>query len=367
MRCAEEWVMARANIELLAEEEQELNRRIKASTVSVRDRRRAQIILYSASGLAQEQVAQKVGVTRVTVNRWCRRFVQERLAGLADAPGRGRKSGLPAAAVRKALETVTQPPATLGRWSCRSMARAAGISKASVQRLWAANDIKPHLTRTFEGSSDKQFEAKFWDVIGLYLAPPEKALVLCCDEKSQCQALQRTQPGLPLGVGHIKTASHDDIHHGTLTLFAALDYLQGKLITTISTQHRHQEWLAFLKKIDRETPKELDIHLIADNYASHKHPEVKAWLAKQPRFHMHSTATSSSWLNLVERFFRDLTGRIAAGSFASAKELADTIIAYLAGRDRHPQRYVWKAKGEDILRKIQSARQAMSLAPAACV
>lgn len=240
------------------------------------------------------------------------------------------------------------------------MAHATGLSKASVQRLWSANDVKPHLTRTFKLSTDKDFESKFWDVIGLYLNPPDKAVVLCCDEKSQCQALERTQPGLPLGVGHIKTATHDFIRHGTLTLFAALDYLQGKLITTIEQQHRHQEWLSFLKKIERQTPKALAVHLIADNYATHKHPEVKAWLAKHPRFHMHFTPTSSSWLNLVERFFRDLTDRITASSFGSVKELADTIITFLAERNQHPKRYVWKAKGEDILRKIESARHALS-------
>lgn len=240
------------------------------------------------------------------------------------------------------------------------MAKAAGISPASVQRLWAANDIKPHLTRTFKLSNDPHFEEKFWDVIGLYLDPPEKALVLCCDEKSQCQALERTQPGLPLGIGHIKTETHDDIRSGTLTLFAALNYLEGKLITTIAEQHRHQEWLAFLKKIDRETSKDLAIHLIVDNYATHKHAEVKAWLQAHPRFHMHFTPTSSSWLNLVERFFRDVSDRITAGSFASVKELANTIITFLAARNDNPKRYVWRAKGEEILRKIQRACDVMS-------
>jgi len=356
--------MARAVIDLSAEESQELNKRLKASTVSVRDRRRAQIVLLSASGLTQAEVAEKVEVTRVTVNHWCRRFMEKRLAGLSDAPGRGRKARLPVGAVRQALETVAQPPATRGRWSCRSMARATGLSKASVQRLWAANDIKPHLTRTFKLSNDPCFDEKFWDVIGLYLDPPDKALVLCCDEKSQCQALERTQPGLPLGIGHIKTATHDYIRHGTLTLFAALNYLEGKLITRIAEKHRHQEWLAFLKQIHRETPKDLAIHLIADNYATHKHPEVKAWLAKHPRFHMHFTPTSCSWLNLVERFFRDLTDCITENSFASLKALADTIIAFLAERNRNPQRYVWKAKGEDILRKIQAARTALMQAHA---
>lgn len=352
--------MAKMEIVLEDQENQELHRRVRASTVSVRDRQRAQIILLSAQGQTQEAVGAAVGVTRVTVNHWCRRFAKQRLAGLSDAPGRGRKPSLADAAIKKALETVTHPPATQGRWSCRTMARATGISKASVQRLWAANDIKPHLSRTFKLSNDAHFEEKFWDVIGLYLNPPDKALVLCCDEKSQCQALQRTQPGLPLGIGHVKTATHDYIRHGTVTLFAALNYMEGKLITTLAEQHRHQEWLAFLKKIDRQTPKDLAIHLIADNYATHKHPEVKAWLGKHPRFHMHFTPTSSSWLNLVERFFRDLTDRISAGSFTSVKELSDTILAYLAERNQNPKRYVWKAKGEEILRKIQRAREAQA-------
>lgn len=352
--------MARDRIMLEPAELQELTKRTRSSTVSVRDRQRAQIILLAAQGHMQGAIGKTVGVTRVTVNHWCRRFIKSRLAGLSDAPGRGRKSALPVAAIQKVIETAGKPPTTRARWSCRSMAQAAGVSPASVQRLWAANDIKPHLSRTFKLSNDAHFEEKFWDVIGLYLNPPEKAIVLCCDEKSQCQALERTQPGLPLGIGHVKTATHDYIRHGTLTLFAALNYLEGKLITTIAEQHRHQEWLAFLKKIDRETPKDLAIHLIADNYATHKHAAVKAWLAKHPRFHMHFTPTSSSWLNLVERFFRDVTDCIRDCSFASVRELAETIMVFLADRNQNPKRYVWRAKGEDILRKIQQARQTLA-------
>jgi transposase len=351
--------VARSKIVLSGQESGELERRINASTVAVRDRQRAEIVVLSAAGVPQHQIAARVGVSRVTVNLWCQRFLAKRLAGLEDATGRGRKPSVPLEAVRVVLDKAVTPPATLGRWSCRTMARMAGVSKATVQRLWAANDIKPHLTRTFKLSKDKQFEKKFWDVIGLYLNPPEKALILCCDEKSQCQALERTQPGLPLGVGHIKTKTHDYFRHGTLTLFAALNYLDGKLITRIAKRHRHQEWLAFLKTIDHETPSALDIHLIADNYATHKHAEVKRWLAKHPRFHMHFTPTSSSWLNLVERFFRDLTDLITARSFASVSELSDAIIAFLAERNKNAKRYVWHAKGEDILRKIEAARQAM--------
>jgi transposase len=351
--------VTRSKIVLSGEERGELERRINATTVAVRDRQRAQIVVLSAAGMSQHQIAARVGVSRVTVNLWCQRFLANRLAGLEDAAGRGRKPSVPLEAVRVVLDKVVTPPATLGRWSCRTMARRAGVSKATVQRLWAANDIKPHLTRTFKLSKDKQFEKKFWDVIGLYLNPPEKALILCCDEKSQCQALERTQPGLPLGVGHIKTKTHDYFRHGTLTLFAALNYLDGKLITRIAKRHRHQEWLAFLKTIDHETPSTLDIHLIADNYATHKHAEVKRWLAKHPRFHMHFTPTSSSWLNLVERFFRDLTDFITAQSFASVGKLSDAIIAFLAERNKNAKRYVWHAKGQDILRKIKAARQAM--------
>jgi transposase len=178
------------------------------------------------------------------------------------------------------------------------MARAVGISHDSVQRIWKANDLKPHLTRTFKLSRDPQFETKFWDVIGLYLNPPDKALVLCCDEKSQCQALERTQPGLPLGAGHIKTRTHDYYRHGTITLFAALNYLDGKIISRTEARHTHVEWLRFLKQLERDTPPELDLHLIVDNYATHKHTEVKGWLARRPRFHIHFTPTGSSWLNL---------------------------------------------------------------------
>src|SRR5882724_552130 len=357
-------VMARQRIELRLEEGAELNRRVRATTVSVRDRQRAEIILLSAQGLTQQRIAERMGISRLSVNRWVGRFALRRLAGLADVAGRGRKRWLPEAAVRQVVDQAVTPPPHLGRWSCRTMARAAGVSPASVQRLWAANEIKPHLSRTFKLSNDKRFEEKFWDVIGLYLNPPEKALVLCCDEKSQCQALERTQPGLPLGIGHIRTKTHDYVRHGTLTLFAALIYLEGKLIARLAARHRHQEWLAFLKTIDHQTPADLDIHVIADNYATHKHPAVTKWLDRHARFHMHYTPTSSSWMNLVERFFRDLTEFITEKSFASTRELADAIIAFLAARNDNPRRYVWRAKGEEILRKIDAARRALAASQA---
>jgi transposase len=210
-------------------------------------------------------------------------------------------------------------------------------------------------------SNDPQFETKFWDVIGLYLNPPEKALVLCCDEKSQCQALERTQPGLPLGVGHIRTQTHDYIRHGTVTLFAALSYLDGKILSQTKRRHTHKEWLQFLKHLDQETPTDLDLHLIVDNYSTHKHPKVKAWLAKRPRVHIHFTPTSSSWMNLVERFFRDLSEDVVReGSFESTGQLTEAIVGYLAERNLNPVRYQWRAQGVAILEKIQRARRKLA-------
>ena len=301
-------VMARQTIELAAGEAEELSRRARATTVSVRDRRRAEIIVLSAQGLTQQRIAEQLGISRVAVNRWAGRFALHRLDGLTDRAGRGRKPWLPPAAVQQVVEQAVTPPAHLGRWSCRTMARTVGISAASVQRLWAANDIKPHLSRTFKLSNDKRFEEKFWDVIGLYLNPPEKALVLCCDEKSQCQALERTQPGLPLGIGHIRTKTHDYVRHGTLTLFAALNYLEGKLITRLAARHRHQEWLAFLKTIDEETPGDLAIHIIADNYATHKHPAVTRGhpMVRPPRPLSHALHAD---LVILDEFGRALLSR----------------------------------------------------------
>lgn len=240
------------------------------------------------------------------------------------------------------------------------MAEHVGISHMSVHRIWSRNELKPHRMETFKISKDPRFEEKFWDVIGLYLDPPERSLVLCCDEKSQCQALERTQPGLPLGIGHIQTQTHDYKRHGTITLFAALNYLDGKLITRTEKRHTHVEWLRFLKQIDRETPKDLDIHLIVDNYTTHKHAKVQEWLGKHPRFHVHFTPTSSSWLNLVERFFGELTEDVVRyGSFVSVNELINDIERYLAERNADPKAYRWKASGDEILRKVKRAREAL--------
>jgi transposase/transposase-like protein len=345
----------------LGEDDREVLRQVvRRKTSEQRSVLRASIVLLSAEGKPDLEVAEQLGVNRHTVRLWRERFRDQGLAGLNDAPGRGRKPYLDPAVKQAVLSGAVQPPANRTRWSCRSMAHAQKVSPSTVQRIWSSNDIQPHLTRTFKISNDAHFEEKFWDVIGLYMNPPDKALVLCCDEKSQCQALERTQPALPLGVGHIRTATHDYIRHGTVTLFAALNYLEGKVVSMLADKHRHQEWLKFLKRIDRETPKGVELHLIADNYATHKHPEVQKWLAKHKRFHMHFTPTSASWMNLVERFFRDLTEDVVReGSFRHVKELCDQIMAYLAERNAHPTRYTWNAKGEEILRKIQRAKEAL--------
>ena len=360
--------MARPIKRLQAEPEivAELRRRSRATTSTVREKERAAMVLLRLEGVGVEVAAAQLGTTAKRVSIWSKRFETHGLAGLEDKSGRGRRPSIPAAKIECVITGATRPPKNRKRWSVRSMGRHAGMSHSTVQRIWTKNDLKPHVLKTFKLSNDPKFEEKFWDVIGLYLDPPAKALVLCCDEKSQCQALERTQLALPLAPGRPRTMTHDYTRHGTITLFAALDALEGKLIARTEDRHTHVEWLRFLKQIDRETPKELDIHLIQDNYATHKHPKVKAWLKRHPRFKCHFTPTSSSWLNLVERFFADLTGDvIRAGSFASIRELICDIKGYLAERNANPKPYKWKAEGEAILEKIRHARAALDKAEAA--
>lgn len=349
-----------SKIEITDAEREELRRRVRAPSISKRDSLRASIILRRVEGIGQVEVARELGISAATVNKWSQRFEREGLEGLRDRKGRGRPPSIPAEKVERVISGATRPPKPKTRWSVRTMAAAVGISPDSVHRIWQANDIKPHRMETFKLSNDPEFEEKFWDVIGLYLDPPERALVLCCDEKSQCQALERTQPGLPLGVGEIRTKTHDYKRHGTITLFAALNYLDGKLISRTEEHHTHVEWLRFLKQVDRETPKELELHLILDNYCTHKEESVRRWLAKHPRFHLHFTPTSSSWMNLVERFFGELTSDVIRdGSFSSVRQLVGDIETYLVDRNLNPKPYRWKASGEEILRKIQRARTAL--------
>jgi transposase/DNA-binding XRE family transcriptional regulator len=353
------------------EQRRELRAIINRPSAAYRDNRRAWIILNRADGLSQSQTAAEVGVARPVVIKWEQRFRKAGLAGLTESQGRGRKPWIDPQVREKILVRATQPPANRSRWSVRTMAKSVGVSKATVQRLWSANDIKPHVVRTFKLSNDKHFETKFWDVIGLYLNPPDRALVLCCDEKSQCQALERTQPSLPLKGGHPCTRTHDYKRHGTITLFAALSYLDGKIFSTTAAKHTHRQWLAFLKQLDAETPEDLTLHLIADNYSTHKHPKVRSWMRWRNRRQqkaqdgtnrivLHFIPTSSSWMNLVERFFRDLTEDVVRqGSFESVQGLVQSINGYLTERNLSPKRYVWKAKGAEILAKIQRAREAL--------
>jgi transposase len=279
-------------------------------TSTQREAGRAQIILHRADGLSPQETARRVGVNRPVVSLWKKRFLQAGLAGLADAKGRGRKPSIASTTQGEIISRATRPPPGQRRWSVRTMAQAMGVSKATVQRLLSANEITPHLVRTFKLSNDPAFEAKFWEVIGLYLDPSDKALVLCCDEKSQCQALERTQPGLPLRVGHIRTKTHDHTRHGTITLFAALSYLDGKIFRQTAPRHTHHQWLAFLKHLDAKTPADPTLHLVIDKYATHKHPRSKvgsptataasAMPMAASAIVLHFTPTSSSLLVVLE-------------------------------------------------------------------
>ncbi|MGH8712125.1 MAG: IS630 family transposase [Burkholderiales bacterium] len=336
-----------------------LNAWAAARSVPVRVAERAKMILLAAEGNTDQAIAAQLHVGRRTPARWRARFIEQGLSGIErDAPRPGRKRKISAAKVKAIVQKTTEErPSHATHWSTRTMAGAAGVSEATVRRIWHAHGLKPHLVKTFKLSNDKHFSEKLEDIVGLYLNPPEHALVLCLDEKSQIQALDRTQPGLPLKKGRAQTLTHDYKRHGTTTLFAALNTLEGTVISQCLPRHRHQEWLCFLRQIDRETPPGLDLHLIADNYATHKHPRVQAWLAKHPRFHMHFTPTSASWLNMVERFFRDLTDkRIRRGVFHSVAELIDAIARYIEQHNREPKPFIWTARASDILAKVTKAR-----------
>ena len=335
----------------------------RGRSTPVRLMQRARIVLLAAKGRENKDIARTVGVTRQLVGRWRNRYVGKGLAGIEkDAPRSGRKPVRRDALVQKIIQaTLHQEPAHSTHWSTRTLAKTLGTSDSMVRRVWQANNLKPHLSRTFKLSNDPHFIEKVTDVVGLYLNPPEHALVLCCDEKSQIQALDRTQPGLPIKKGRCGTMTHDYKRNGTTTLFAALEVAEGKLIGTCMQRHRHQEWLKFLKLIDAQTPQGLDLHLIVDNYRTHKHPKVQRWLARRPRFHMHFIPTSSSWLNLVERWFREITDkRIRRDSFAGVRQLIEAIMDYIEHHNQDLRTFVWTAKVEDILAKIARARAVLN-------
>lgn len=327
---------------------------------------RAKIVLAAAEGMQNDEIAHELGCTRRTVGTWRSRFVERRLPGIVkDAPRSGRTASVRAAVEHEIIAKTTQEtPANATQWSVRTMASAVGVSYSTVQRVWRDNGLKPHLAKTFKVSNDPRFVEKLVDVVGLYLNPPEHALVLSCDEKSQIQALDRTQKSLPLFPGRLKTMTHDYKRNGTTTLFAAIELAEGKIIAECMPRHRHQEWLKFLKKINAETPDELDLHLIVDNYATHKHPRVQSWLKRNKRFHIHFIPTSSSWLNVIERWFRDITDkRIRRGAFRSVAQLEAAIRDYIGHHNLYPKSFVWTAKAEDILEKVRRARAALDKIP----
>jgi transposase len=323
---------------------------------------RARIVLLSADDTGVMAITRMVGKSKVTVARWQERYLAQGIAGLRrDATRPGRKPPLNSETIQQVVhKTLHEKPPNATHWSIRKMAAASGLSRSSIQRIWQAHQLKPHRVKTFKLSNDKRFAEKVQDIVGLYLNPPDKALVISVDEKSQIQALDRTQPGLPLKKGRCGTMTHDYKRHGTTTLFAALDTATGKVIGQCMARHRHQEWLRFLRRIDAETPKRLAVHLIADNYATHKHPKVKAWLARHPRFHMHFTPTSASWLNQVERFFGLITeDRIRCGVFNSVSELEAAIQQYLDQHNTDPKPFVWTASAAAILEKVARGRQTL--------
>jgi transposase len=335
----------------------------RSKTNSVRVVARAAIVLHAADGLQDIQIALLVRMRRQAVARWRERFLTLGIDGLMkDLPrgGRTRTARAPDK-VREVIRLTTQTqPENATHWSTHSMAKAAGTSATTVRRIWCEHGIKPHRVKSFKLSNDKRFAEKLDDIVGLYLSPPEHVIVLSCDEKSQIQALDRTQPGLPLRVGKTATMTHDYVRHGTTTLFAALGMLDGRVIGTCMPRHRHQEWIKFMRLIDEQTPKEKQLHLIVDNYATHKHPKVQAWLKRHPRFHVHFTPTSASWLNMVERFFRDLTTQLLRRSaFTSVPKLIEAIEKYVSATNASPKPFVWTAKASDILEKVKAARAAL--------
>lgn len=341
------------------QEEATINRWSQGKSFPLRLIQRAQIIQLAARGIFNHDIAKRLDISRPTVQLWRERFLAFRLSGLEkDAPRPGR---LPKIRHKKVMTivnaTIHTTPSDATHWSTRSMAKAHGVSKDSIQRIWKQYNLKPHLIKTFKLSHDKRFLEKLYDVVGLYLNPPDKSIVFCVDEKSQIQALERTQPLLPMRAGIPARQTHDYTRHGTTTLFAALNMLDGTVIGDCMPRHRHQEFIRFLQTIDTKTPLDLDLHLIVDNYGTHKHPRVQRWLKRHPRFHLHFIPTSSSWLNLVERWFSDIsTKRIRRGSFKNVKELIMVIKKYIESHNQNPKVFIWTASVESIMRKISNVK-----------
>ena len=315
---------------------------------------RAKVVLWSAEGRSNSEIAKRLGWTNATVGKWRQRFIEQRLVGLYDELRPGRPRSIEDEQIAGLLKrTLSRQPAGGTHWSVRQAAQDSGISKSTVHRVFQTFAVQPHRSRSFKLSTDPFFIEKVRDIVGLYLNPPDHALVLCVDEKSQIQALNRTQPVLPMGLGYVEGITHDYVRHGTTTLFAALDIATGAVFTECKPRHRHQEFLSFLRSLDGCVPAELEVHLVVDNYATHKHPRVRTWLAQRPRFHMHYTPTYSSWLNQVERWFGLITQRaIRRGSFSSVKDLVQKIDRFVQHYNRTHRPFVWTATADSILQKI---------------
>lgn len=349
-----------AALPLTDADRQVLERIAKSQTAAHREVVRADVLLAAADGQANSVNAAEHSVSTMTVRAWRQAYEADGLSGWGKvAPGRGRKPSLPDALTAEIVRMTkhVDPPGGASHWSTRMLAKELGISHQTVHRVWRELGLKPHLVDGFKVSNDPAFEEKLVDVVGLYIDPPENAIVLSLDEKSSIQALDRTQASLPMVKGRAGTMTHDYKRNGTTTLFAALDVLTGKVIGDCMDRHRHEEFLKFLRKVDREVPAGLEVHVVLDNYATHKHQNVKTWLTKHPRFHFHFTPTSSSWLNQVERWFRDLTERnLRRGIFASLDALVDNITAYIEANNADPKPYQWTATAETILAKVTRAR-----------
>ena len=356
--------MRSAPVVILSDEVRErLEKLARGRSVEVRIAERAKIVLLAAEGESNLGVAATLGIRPGTVGKWRRRFVAEGETALfeietllRDAPRSGRTRDADAVAEVLRMTTQEKPPGGATHWSTRTLAAEVGVSRTFVQRVWNEHNLQPHRTKTFKVSNDPRFEEKLCDVVGLYLDPPESAIVLSVDEKSQIQALDRTQKSLPLFPGRLGTMTHDYKRNGTTTLFAALNVFDGTVLADFKPRHRHQEWLDFLKQIDEAYP-DVELHVICDNYATHKHEKVRRWLARRPRFHVHFTPTSGSWLNLVERWFRDLTQKcVRRGAFKSVADLEAKLWTYIEHANDEPRPFRWTAKPNDLIAKVARAR-----------
>jgi putative transposase len=341
-------------VELTSETRRELEAWSGSRTLPAGIVRRARIVLLAADGCSNKVIAQRVGLSGTTVGMWRKRFLAQGMVGLYDEPRSGGPRTIQDEQVAELIhKTLQTKPKNATHWTCRLLSEQTGLSKSTVHRVWSAFGIQPHRRKHFKLSTDPFFVEKVRDLVGLYLNPPDNAVVLCVDEKSQIQALNRTQPGLPLGLGYVEGVTHDYVRHGTTTLYAALDIASGQVLTRCTPRHRHQEFLQFLRQIDANVPPDLHLHLVVDNYATHKHAQVRRWLAARPRFHVHYTPTYGSWLNQVEIWFNIITQRaIRRGTFRSVRDLTNTINQFVQGYNAHATPFVWTATADSILQKI---------------